>query len=94
MIKTILRITLLLALAAMLGCGGGGGDEAQQAQQSEQAQPAAEVATHDCEGDCGMKDVPMDKLTQVDGKYLCAGCVKKAEAQKKADEHSGGGHSH
>jgi hypothetical protein len=78
--------SLLLALALAVGCGGGGGDE--QAAEAEQAAPAAEateVALHDCDGDCGMKDVPVDKMTVVDGKYYCAGCAKKVE---------GGGHDH
>lgn len=53
-----------LSLLPLAGCGGG------NAEQAEKAKPGIEVAaTHDCDGGCGMKDVPMDQLTEVDGKF-------------------------
>ena len=47
------------------------------------------AAVHDCSGACGMKDVPEDKLTEVGGKYYCAGCVGKAEEAAKGATGSG-----
>ncbi len=37
------------------------------------------TATHDCDRGCGMTAVPMVQLTEVDGKYYCAGCVEHAK---------------
>ena len=48
-----------------------------------------QVVKHDCDGGCGMKDVPVDKMTEIDGKFYCAGCAKSAE---KGD-HSGHDHN-
>ena len=86
--KTILALLGLVALLAFaVGCG-----EKEEAAETanEPAETATEavetVATHDCDGGCGMKDVPMDQLTEVHGKYYCAGCAKKAD-----EEH---GHDH
>ena len=89
-------IILLCSLFLLAGCSGG--DDA--ATTAEEAAPAAEttpateaaptetVATHDCDGACGMKDVPEDKLTEVGGKFFCSGCVGKAEeAAKEAVGH-------
>lgn len=92
--KLTLLAIMIAALFLLAGCGGG--DEAETTAQD--AAPATEaaaehpaagetetVAVHDCDGACGMKDVPMDKLTEVGGKYFCAGCVGKAkEAATKA----------
>ncbi len=36
-----------------------------------------QVAVHDCDGGCGMKDVPINKLTEVNGKYYCQSCLAK-----------------
>lgn len=90
------KFLILLAISALVlaaGCGGGGDSE----QAAEKAEGAAaegtEVAVHDCDGGCGMTKVPVDQLTVVDGKYLCAGCEKSA----KSDEHKGhdhDGHDH
>ncbi len=82
---------LLLLLA---GCGEG--DDGAETKTT--AGEATVAETHDCEGACGMTAVPADKLTEVDGKFYCAGCAGKAKAEaagesKEAeDEHKG--HSH
>jgi hypothetical protein len=52
---------------------------------TEAADAAAETATeavamHDCAGGCGMNDMPADKMTEIDGKFYCAGCAKKVES--------------
>ena len=81
----------VFALGLVVGCGGGGEDEAatvEKAEKAEAAPAAVEVAVHDCDGACGMKDVPVDQMTVVDGKYYCAGCAKKAEE----GDHSGHDH--
>lgn len=36
------------------------------------------VAAHDCAGGCGMHAVPEDQMTEIEGKWYCAGCAKKA----------------
>ena len=36
-----------------------------------------QVTLHDCDGGCGMKDVPINQLTEVNGKYYCQGGLKK-----------------
>lgn len=83
---TILAI-LLTALFLLAGCGGGDDatTQAEEAAPATEAAPAAAeaVATHDCDGMCGMKDVPEDQLTEIEGKYFCAGCVEKAKAATK-----------
>lgn len=58
-------------------------------EQVEQAAPAAVpaadstattatdvAAVHDCAGGCGMNAVPEAQMTQIDGKWYCAGCAK------------------
>ena len=80
-------ITLRAFSLLIAGCGGGGEDtaaEAESAAPAEEAAPAAETATetvavHDCAGGCGMKAVPADKMTEIDGKFYCAGCAKKVQ---------------
>ncbi len=82
-------ITLLAFSLLIAGCGGGGEDtaaEAESAAPAEEPAPAAEtaaetVAVHDCAGGCGMKAVPEDKMTEIDGKFYCAGCAKKVQAE-------------
>ena len=82
-------ITLLAFSLLIAGCGGGGEDtaaEAESAAPAEEAAPAAETATdavavHDCAGGCGMKGMPEDKMTEIDGKFYCAGCAKKVQAE-------------
>lgn len=79
-------LALAFAVALFVGCG-------QKSATEEGAKPAAEVATHDCAGDCGMKNVPADQLTEIDGKYYCAGCKDKAEAAH-THEQGDDGHGH
>ncbi len=85
-------ITLLAFSLLIAGCGGGEDTaaEAESAAPVKEAAPAAEtaaetatesVAVHDCAGGCGMKAVPEDKMTEIDGKFYCAGCAKKAQAE-------------
>ena len=45
------------------------------------------TAVHDCAGPCGMKAVAEDQLTEIDGKWYCAGCAKNA-----AQDHTGHDH--
>jgi hypothetical protein len=99
-VVTGLALLLLLSLALLAGCGGGSDSNQAEAEKAAEAPaaeaapatetPAAEteLAAHDCDGGCGMKDVPMANLTEVDGKYYCAGCAKHA----KEDDHSGHNH--
>ena len=61
----------------------------EEAATTETTEAAAEtVATHDCAGACGMTNVPEDQLTEIDGKWYCAGCAAKA----KEEDHSGHDH--
>lgn len=82
---TILIIALLAVLFMAAGCGGDTAEEqaapAESAATETAAEAATTVATHDCDGGCGMTDVPVDKMTEIDGKFYCAGCAKKAEAK-------------
>ncbi len=68
---------LLMSLVAITGCGG---DDAT-------TEGEAVVATHDCDGGCGMKDMPADKTTEVDGKFYCAGCVPKDDGGHEGHNH-------
>lgn len=52
---------------------------------------ADQVAVHDCDGKCGMKDVPVTQLTELNGKYYCKGCVAKMNTKAKGDHPS---HNH
>ena len=90
---TILAI-LVAALFLMTACGGGDDatTEAEDTAPAAEAAPAEAVAVHDCDGGCGMKAVPEDKMTEVDGKWYCAGCVDKAKEGKTEDGHEGHGH--
>jgi hypothetical protein len=96
--KKWMILVALLSLFLVAGCGGGS-DETQAEAAKDTEAPAAEapagetqVAAHDCDGGCGMKNVPMDQLTEVDGKYYCAGCAK--HAQEHDHDHNHDGHSH
>ena len=101
--KRSICIMSLLALLAfgllIVGCSGGNDTaaEAEQAASATEAAPATEappaetaVATHDCEGGCGMKAVPEASMTEVGGKWLCGGCAKKAEAEAATEGHTEG----
>ena len=59
---------------------------------AEPMEKALEVtAVHDCDGGCGMTNVPEVQLTEVDGKYYCKGCMAKMEAEEHTDHE---GHDH
>ncbi len=92
------NLILLVVAAALLlviaGCSSGDQEAA-----TPQAETTTEtVATHDCDGPCPMKDVAMDHLTEINGKYYCAGCAVKAKADAEAEgtetDDSHEGHSH
>lgn len=72
-------LVLMLSLVAVAGCG----DNAATEEAAETV-----VATHDCDGGCGMTDMAADKTTEIDGKFYCAGCAKHMQ------EGSHEGHSH
>ncbi len=75
---------LLMSLVAITGCGG---DNA--AEETE----AIQVVTYDCDGGCGMKDMPANQTVTIEGKFYCAGCADKVK--DKGDEASGHeGHNH
>jgi ABC-type enterochelin transport system substrate-binding protein len=82
---------LVAALFLMTACGGGdeATTQAEDTAPATEAAPAEAVAVHDCDGGCGMKAVPEDKMTEVGGKWFCAGCVDKA---KEAVSEEVGGH--
>lgn len=90
--QKILIILALTSLFLIAGCGGGSETTEADAAKTEGAQAiedAKEVAaTHDCDGGCGMKNVAVAQLTEVDGKFYCAGCKDKA----KEEDHSGHNH--
>jgi len=87
LILMALAVGLLLAL---VGCSSGDNEAA-----NPPAEAAAQVAeAHDCDGGCGMTAVPMDKLTEVNGKFYCAGCAAKAKAEAGTDEEGHEGHGH
>lgn len=63
-------LALMLALVAFAGCGDQPADDAAA------KADATVVATHDCDGGCGMTKMPADKTTEIDGKFYCTGCAK------------------
>ena len=78
---------LLLSLVVITGCGDNATtDEATTDEAAKSAETV--VATHDCDGGCGMTDMPADKTTEIEGKFYCAGCAKHMQE----DSHEG--HSH
>lgn len=98
--KSILAGTALTIFAALIllmaGCGGGEDTaaDAESAAPAEQTAPAEQpapetegetVAAHDCAGGCGMKNWPEDQMTEIDGKWYCAGCAKKVQADGKEE---------
>jgi hypothetical protein len=93
---TLALAVVALAALAVSGCGSKEDQEAQAPQETqaapaatetEAATPAEGVAAHDCAGGCGMTNVPEDQLTEIDGKWYCAGCAKKVQ-----ESHEGHGH--
>ncbi|MCB1182475.1 hypothetical protein KDM41_03505 [bacterium] len=92
--ETIIALLAVLVLAlGVAACGGGDKTEATaEKAAAEHAMPEAQVAeTHDCDGGCGMTAVPMDKLTEINGKYYCAGCAKKVQ-EEGGESHEGHDH--
>ena len=89
----VLLAAMLGLMLVVIGCGDGQETSADSAVTQSDQQVAE---THDCDGGCGMTAVPMSKLTEIDSKFYCAGCVAKAKAEAEAeettDEHKG--HSH
>ena len=86
-------VTLAFALPLVVGCGEKTetADEAATEAVDEavtEAAAEAEVATADCAGSCGMKNVPKDQMTEKDGKFYCAGCAHALE------DHDHSGHDH
>ncbi len=71
-----LMLALMCATALLLAGCGGGDDDAQKAAPAAEAtaetateaatDAAVQMATHDCDGGCGMKAVPMDQHTVID----------------------------
>jgi hypothetical protein len=84
--KKFLLSMSLLAFVLAAGCSG---DKGVAESEVKAAAGEALAATHDCDGSCGMKAVPVDKLTKKDGKFYCAGCTKHAEEE----DHSGHDHN-
>ncbi len=84
--KKMLILTAALSLLLLAGCGGGEKSaEAEKAAATGHDAQETQVASHDCDGGCGMTNVPMDQLTEVGGKYYCAGCATKAKAAAEHD---------
>lgn len=101
--QIIAAIAALVLLVGMAACGGNEQEATADKAAAEQPasehpvseHPGTEVAeAHDCDGGCGMKAVPMDKLTEINGKYYCAGCAKKAQDEAGEGEDSHEGHNH
>ena len=85
-------LIFLLALVLLIAGCDSSDDSTPQAESSAPAEETAPVETatesaaeavavHDCAGGCGMKAVPESQMTEVDGKWYCAGCAKKVPAE-------------
>ena len=95
--RIILGATLISLLAIFLficSCGDGGGDTASQAESAATTEDTAPVeaaaeetaeivAAHDCAGGCGMTAMPEDQMTEIDGKWYCAGCAKNIQSAEE-----------
>jgi len=81
-------LVLMLSLVTVAGCGGG--EEAAETETAAEAETAVDavVATHDCDGGCGMTNMTAEQTTEIDGKFYCAGCAKHMQ------EGSHEGHNH
>lgn len=92
-------VSLLAIFLFVAGCGDGGNDTASEAESAAPAEEAAAtetaaetatetatetVAMHDCAGGCGMTAMPEDQMTEIEGKFYCAGCAKKMESGGEA----------
>lgn len=88
----ILLIATAILLALVAGCSSN--DKQEAAATPPATDTSSQVAqTHDCDGGCGMTNVPMDKLTEIDGKFYCQGCAHKVKAAAGAeDTETTGGH--
>ena len=86
-------IILLCSMFLLAGCSGGDdaattAEEMTPATEAAPAEAEAVAAVHDCDGGCGMKAQPEATMTEVEGKWFCAGCVDKAkDAVKDAAGH-------
>lgn len=78
----VLILIGMLALTMASCCG-------DKPESTSEAQDEVQVVKHDCAGDCGMKDVPVDQLTEIDGKFYCAGCAKSV----MEEDHTGHDHN-
>ena len=91
----VLLVAAVGLMLLLVGCDSGN-QEAAETPAVENTTTVAEA--HDCDGGCGMTAVPMDHLTEVNGKFYCGGCVEKAKAdaegttEETEEEHEG--HSH
>ena len=85
--KKLMMIVLVIAMSAGLVLMAGCGQKTETTEETPAGEAATDtqVATHDCDGDCGMKDVPMEHLKEVDGKYYCAGCVAHMETGEESE---------
>jgi hypothetical protein len=83
-------IILLCSMFLLAGCSGGddAATTAEETAPATEAAPTTEAApaeadavaaVHDCDGGCGMKAQPEESMTEVGGKWFCAGCVDKAK---------------
>ncbi|MFO7608020.1 MAG: hypothetical protein R6X35_02305 [Candidatus Krumholzibacteriia bacterium] len=96
-------LTCLAGALLLAGCGDGEAEQAEQAAPPSgqpagtAAQPAVEhsnehpaataVATHDCDGGCGMTAVPEDQMTEIHGQWYCGGGAKRAQEDHAGHDH-------
>ncbi|MCP4549803.1 MAG: hypothetical protein GY835_25390 [bacterium] len=80
---TMFLLLAILALGMILlpGCG-------DKTETADETTADTKLAAHDCDGGCGMTDVPMERLSEVDGKYYCAGCKVKMDREDEAETES------
>ena len=94
-------LILLLALVLLIAGCDSSDENASQAESSAPAEEIAPVETatesateavavHDCAGGCGMKAVPEDQMTEIDGNWYCAGCAKKVQTEEEPEGHGEG----
>ena len=83
----VLALVLFALPLALAGCGEKeqAAVEAGAAVKDEAAveiDAVEQVVAHDCDGGCGMKDVPLDQLKEIDGKFYCAGCAQNVKPEE------------